>query len=205
MGKVTVFKSMSLDGFIAGPNDEIDPLHDWLFTTKPRNAGAGQWEKAEGRNEKFFGPEGINKEILFAGLETDGATVVGRRTYDIAHGWSGRPPGKGPYFVLTHTPPPPDDVSRNFTFVTDGIESAVTQAAAASKSGEIDLMGASVVQQALTARLVTNLIIQVIPVLLGKGIRLFDNLGDGHVTLQRARVEAGPSGVTHLFYDVKER
>jgi dihydrofolate reductase len=202
MSKVSVFKSMSLDGFIAGPNDEIDPLHDWLFVKRPRNAGAGEWEKADGDNEKFFGPEGINREILFAGLETDGATVVGRRTYDMTNGWSGKPPGKGPYFVLTHNPPPRNDVSKNFTFVTDGIESAVKQAIAVSKSGEIDLMGASVVQQALNARLVTNLIIQVIPVLLGKGIRLFDHLADGHITLRRTRVEAGPSDVTHLFYDV---
>lgn len=202
MTKVFVFKSMSLDGFIAGPNDEIDPLHDWLFTTKPASLEAGAWERAEGKTERFFGPEGVNKDILMAGMAIEGATVVGRRTYDVTKGWGGKPPGEGPYFVLTHTPPPKDDISSVFTFVTDGIESAVRQAIAASKSGCVDLMGANVIQQGLKARLVDELIIQVIPVLLGQGIRLFDHLGADHITLRRTRVEAGPSGVTHLFYDV---
>jgi dihydrofolate reductase len=202
MGKVSVFKSMSLDGFIAGPHDEIDPLHDWLFTTKSASLEPGAWERAEGKAEKFFGPEGVNKDILMAALAIEGATIVGRRTYDITNGWGGKPPGRGPYFVLTHNPPPKDDVSSAFTFVTDGIESALVKARAASKSGHVDLMGASVVQQGLQAGLVDELIIQIIPVLLGQGIRLFDNLGSEHINLRRARVAEGPSGVTHLFYDV---
>jgi len=202
MGNVFVFKSMSLDGFIAGPNDENDPLHDWLFTTKPGGRAGVDWDESQGEPERFFGPEGINKEILMEGLTKEGATVVGRRTYEVAKGWGGRPPGNGPYFILTHNPPPDDEVSSNFTFVTDGIESAVRQAKAASKSGDIDLMGASLVQQALRGGLLGKIIVQVIPVLLGQGIRLFDNLGREHVTLERTRVEAGPAGVTHLFFDV---
>jgi dihydrofolate reductase len=202
MGKVTVFKSMSLDGFIAGPNDEIDPLHDWLFTTKPASLERGAWERAEGKTERFFGPEGVNKDILMSGLAIEGATVVGRRTYDITSGWGGKPPGNGHYFVLTHNPPPKDEISSAFTFVTDGIESAVRQARAKSVSGHLDLMGASVVQQGLRAGLVDELIIQVIPVLLGEGIRLFDHLGSDHIRLKRTRVAEGPSDVTHLFFDV---
>jgi dihydrofolate reductase len=200
--KVTCFKSMSLDGFIAGPNDEIDPLHDWLFATKPRNKGDDAWTKAGGEAGRFFGPEGANKELLFSLMEIDGATVVGRRTYDITSGWGGKPPGKGSYLVMTHEPPPADDVSRNFTFVTDGIQSAVRQARAASKSGIVELMGGQIIQQGLNAGLLDEMVIVVIPVLLGKGIRLFDNLETGHVTLNRTRVTDGPSGVTHLIYDV---
>jgi dihydrofolate reductase len=202
MSKIIVFKSMSLDGFIAGPNDEIDPLHDWLFATRPRGHAAGAWDEAEGKTERFFGPEGINKEILFAAMAIEGATVVGRRTYDVAGGWGGKPPGHGPYFVMTHDRPPEDEISSAFTFVTDGIESAVRQAVAASKSGFVDLMGANVIQQGLRAGLVDEIVIQVIPVLLGEGIRLFDRLGPEHITLERTRVEAGPAGVTHLFYNV---
>lgn len=202
MANVTVYKSMSLDGFIAGPNDEIDPLHDWLFTTKPQSLEQGAWERAEGHTERFFGPEGVNKDILMAAMAVEGATIVGRRTYDITHGWAGKPPGVGPYFVLTHTPPPRDEVSSNFTFVTDGIESALEQALAVSVSGQVDLMGASVVQQALSAGLVDELVIQLIPVLLAQGIRLFDNLPSDHITLRRTRVAEGPSDVTHLFFDV---
>jgi len=200
MSKVLIFKSMSLDGFIAGPDDEIGPLHDWLFSTRP--AGKGSWEEAEGKTERFFAPEGVNKDILMEGMAVEGATVVGRRTYDVADGWGGKPPGLGPYFVMTHNPPPADDVSSAFTFVTDGIESAVGQARAASKSGQIDLMGANVIQQGLRAGIVDEIVVQIIPVLLGQGIRLFNQLGPEHINLNRTRVEAGPSGVTHLFYDV---
>lgn len=202
MSKVMTFKSMSLDGFIAGPHDEIDPLHDWLFTTKPRSKSDDAWEKAGGETEKFFGPEGANKDLLFSLMEIDGATVVGRRTYDVTNGWGGKPPGKGSYLVMTHNPPPEDEVSRNFTFVSDGIESAVRQARAVSKSGGVELMGGHAIQQGLNAGLLDEMIIVLIPVLLGKGIRLFDHLRDGHITLSRTRVTEGPSGVTHLFFDV---
>ena len=202
MSKVLIFKSMSLDGFIAGPNDEIDPLHDWLFATRPASQEAGAWDRAEGQTERFFGPEGVNKDILMTAMAIEGATVVGRRTYEVAQAWGGKPPGHGPYFVLTHNPPPRDRVSSAFTFVTDGVESAVRRAVAASKSGIVDLMGANVIQQGLRAGLVDEIVIQVIPVLLGQGIRLFDHLGGGHITLNRTRVAEGPGGVTHLFYDV---
>jgi dihydrofolate reductase len=200
VSKVLVFKSMSLDGFISGPNDEIGPLHDWMFSTRP--AGKGSWEEAEGKTERFFAPEGVNRDILMEAMAVEGATVVGRRTYNVAGGWGGKPPGHGPYFVMTHEPPSADKVSSAFTFVTDGIESAVAQAVAASKSGLVDLMGANVIQQGLRAGLVDEIVVQVIPVLLGQGIRLFDQLGSAPIRLERTRVEAGPSGVTHLFYDV---
>lgn len=200
MAKVTIFKSMSLDGFISDQNDEIGPLHDWLFSTRP--AGKGSWEEAEGKTERFFAPEGVNKDILMTAMAVEGATVVGRRTYDVAGGWGGKPPGHGPYFVMTHNPPPADAISSVFTFVTDGIESAVARAIAASKSGHVDLMGANVIQQGIRAGLVDSIVVQIIPVLLGQGIRLFDHLGSEHIHLNRTRVEAGPSGVTHVFYDL---
>lgn len=199
MSRVLFFKSMSLDGFIAGPNDEIDPLHDWLFVTRP--GGKGGWGESEGKTERFFGPEGINKDIFMSAMAIEGATVVGRRTYDVAGGWGGQPPGLGPYFVVTHEPPQGEAASA-FTFVTSGVEDAIHQAASASKSGLVDLMGANIIQQALKAGLVDEIVIQVIPVLLGQGIRLFDGLGAGHIKLKRTRVEAGPDDVTHLFYDV---
>jgi dihydrofolate reductase len=135
MGKVSVFKSMSLDGFIAGLHDEIDPLHDWLFTTRAASLEPGAWERAEGKTEKFFGPEGVNKDILMDAMAIEGATIVGRRTYDITHGWGGKPPGQGPYFVLTHTPPPKDEVSSAFTFVTEGIESALARRGRRARAG----------------------------------------------------------------------
>jgi dihydrofolate reductase len=187
MSKVMAFKSMSLDGFIAGPNDEIEPLHDWLFTTRPYQPG--NWAKTEGKPEKFFGPEGANKDLLYS--------LMGDRRRD-----GRRPQSKGSYFVMTHNPPPAGEISDNFTFVTDGLESAVRQARAASKSGVVELMGGQIIQQGLSAGLLDEMVIVLIPVLLGKGIRLFDNLETGHITLNPTRVTAGPSGVTHLFYDI---
>lgn len=200
MSKVLVFKSMSLDGFIATSNGEIGPLHDWLFSARPD--GKGSWDEANGETERFFAPEGVNRDILMSAMAVEGATVVGRKTYDVARGWGGKPPGHGPYFVVTHNPPVENEVSSAFTFVTDGVESAVRQALAASRSGLVDLMGANVIQQGLRAGLVDEIVIQLIPVLLGEGVRLFDQIGGDHIALNRTRVEAGPSGVTHLFYDV---
>jgi dihydrofolate reductase len=200
MSIVSTFKSMSLDGFIAGPDNEIDPLHDWLFTTRPQGPG---WVESGGNPEKFFGPEGVNKEILDEAIaEPSGATIIGRNTYDVTNGWGGMPPFGGSYFVMTHNPPPRDEISSKFTFVTDGVESALRQAQAVAGGNRIGLMGASVVQQFLSAGLLDEIVLQLIPVLLGKGIRLFDHLGDQHIKLEKTRLVEGPGGVTHLWMKV---
>ena len=200
MSIVSTFKSMALDGFIAGPNDEIDPLHDWLFTTRPQGPG---WVEFGGNPEKFFGPEGANKDVFDEVMaEPVGATIIGRRTYDVTNGWGGMPPGGGPYFVMTHNPPPADPISSKFVFVTDGVESALKQAQAVANGNRIGLMGACVVQQFLAAGLLDEIVLQVIPVLLGKGIRLFDHLGDEHIELEKTRLVEGPGGVTHIWMKV---
>lgn len=169
MGKVAVFKSMSLDGFIAGPNDEIDPLHDWLFVNAPSDGGKGTWNETAGKGkpERFFGPEPINRSVLDEGFARGGATIVGRRTYDVAKGWGGKPPGGGPFFILTHNPPPPSEVTKAFTFLGD-FDEALRQARAATPGGNVGLMGADVTQQAIRAGVLDELIVAVIPVLLGR-------------------------------------
>lgn len=200
MSIVSTFKSMSLDGFVAGPNDEIDPLHDWLFTTRPQGPG---WVESGGNPEKFFGPEGANKDVFDEVMaEPVGASIIGRRTYDVTNGWGGMPPGGGPYFVMTHNPPPPDEISSRFTFVTDGAESALKQALAVADGNRIAIMGANVVQQFLSAGLLDEIVMQVVPVLLGKGIRLFDQLGDEHIRLEKTRLVEGPGGITHIWWKV---
>ena len=127
MGKVVLDITMSLDGFIAGPNDEIDPLHDWIFTgeagdvTRLTDSGAALLDDAS---------------------RTAGAIVAGRRTYDVADGWGGNPPIPAPYFVLSHHVPEEAAIAGSrFTFVNDGIQSAVEQARAVAGNKDVVVMG----------------------------------------------------------------
>jgi dihydrofolate reductase len=135
-----------------------------------------------------------------------GAGIIGRRMFDVTGGWGGNPPG-GPdarYFVLTHSGPAEwARPGSPFTFVTDGIESALAQAKAVAGDKDVGLGGgANVIQQYLAARLVDELRLHVAPVLLGAGKRLFDHLGDQTIELERTRVIESPYA-THLFFAVR--
>jgi dihydrofolate reductase len=129
------------------------------------------------------------------------AIVNGRRTFDIAEGWGGQHPLGVPVFVVTHNAPDGWD-DAPFTFVTDGVESAVAQAAAIAGDGIVGVSGADVVQQCLNAELLDEIAIDLVPVLLGEGIRFFDNLKGTPTELEGPRVTEG-NGVTHLSYRVK--
>jgi dihydrofolate reductase len=135
-----------------------------------------------------------------------GAIVMGRRSYDSCvgeGGWGdGGPAGDIPCFVLTHQPPA--TAPGVFTFVTDGIKSAITQAQQAAGGRTVGLHGASAPQQALAAGLLDEIRVHLVPMLLGGGVRLFDLLGAGPVNLDRADAVVAGSGVTHLRYLVKK-
>ena len=137
-------------------------------------------------------------------FEETGAFIFGRRTYEITNGWGGRHPVNGlPVFVLTHAPPPPDIVPRGpstLTFVTDGIASAIEQARAVAGGKDIKLGGASPGQQALKAGLCDQILVHVVPYLLGGGVSLFAHL-DGPVRLEKLSVADGPLA-THVRYRV---
>jgi dihydrofolate reductase len=193
VGEVLFTISMSLDGYIAAPDDKPSQglgkggeiLHDW--------AHGGEWGR--------FSPTGVDREVLNEMVADRGAGIVGRRMFDIAGAWGGNP--GGPAFVLTHEPPEewtkPDSP---FTFVTDGVESALKQARAVANGKDIVIGGgASVAQQFLRAGLVDVVQIHLVPVLLGGGIRLFEHLGDEQIKLERLRVIESPY-VTHLKYRV---
>jgi dihydrofolate reductase len=187
MTKVTFSLSMSLDGFVAGPNDEIDPLHDWLFS---------------GEHETRFGFGRMSKEsvsVLERSVDDLGAVVVGRNTFEASGRWDGKPLFGAPTFVVTHSPP--TENRGEFTYVTEGVEAAVERARAAAGDKHVAVMGAIVPQQAIRAGLVDEFMIHLIPVLLGEGKRLFDHLG-GPVELERSRVVEAPEGVTHLGFRV---
>lgn len=189
MSKVISGISMSLDGFVTGPNvtreqqlgDGGDILHQWLTQPDPRDT-----ELLDGMGEEL------------------GSILMGRRSYDLAEGdggWGdGGPGGPAPCFVLTHNPPDPATVRAPsvFTFVTDGIHSAVEQAKAAAGDKVVGVHGASAAQQCLAAGLMDEIQINLVPVLLGSGTRLFDHLG-GQFRLERPQVIDSPNA-THLRY-----
>ena len=202
MGKVSMGLSMSLDGFIAGPNDGPErPLGEGgerLF----RWYSSGDTEYRLPGTEMVFKISPQSAELLREAHSTMGAFVTGRRTFDITNGWGGRPPLGVPTFVVTHT------VSQEwvyegspFTFVTDGVESAVEQAKALAGDKDIAVGAASIAQQCIRAGLLEEIHIDLVPVLLGGGVRLFEHLGPEPIELERARVIEAP-GVTHLTFHV---
>ncbi len=193
MGKVGTGFSMSLDGFIAGPGDDVQRLFKWYFS--------GDTEiKFPGGMVVRVSP--ASGELILELFETIGALVTGRRQFDNTNGWGGRHPLDVPVFVVTHTVP--QELVKEgspFTFVTDGVESAIEQAKAVAGDKNVAVDGANIVQQCIKAGLVDEIGIDLVPVLLGKGIRLFDHLGTEQIELESTRVIEVP-GVTHLRFRV---
>jgi dihydrofolate reductase len=187
MTNVTFSLSMSLDGFVAGPNDEIDPLHDWLFS--------GEHESTTG----FGRMSAASRAVMDAAIGDLGAVVVGRNTFEASGRWDGKPLFGAPTFVVTHSPP--TENRGEFTYVTEGVEAAIELARPAAGDKHVAVMGAIVPQQAIRAGLVDEFMIHLIPVLLGEGKRLFDHLG-GRVDLERTQVVEAPEGVTHIRFRV---
>jgi dihydrofolate reductase len=141
-------------------------------------------------------------ELLRQTRTTTGALVTGRRTFDLTHGWGGRHPLDVPVFVVTHQASPEwVDEGSPFTFVRDGLESAVAQAKAAAGDKDVGVIGANLVQQCIKAGLLDEIHLDLVPVILGGGVGLFDHLSSGPIELERTRVIEG-AGVTHLTFRV---
>jgi dihydrofolate reductase len=201
MGVVLVDLSMSLDGFIAGPNDDVEGLHDWLFSgdTPLRGRSASVLLGREG-----FKTAGANTEVLDESFRTTGAVVMGRRWFDLGERpWGDNPPFHVPVFVVTHRARPTITKGETtFTFVTDGVESALRQAKdAAGETKNVTVGAANTAQQLLKAGLLDELQIHLVPILLGDGKRLFEDLGSDQLELERTRLIEG-LGVTHLRFRV---
>ena len=202
MAKVLVALTMSLDGYIAGPNDgnELplgeggEALFEWFFNGDTPS-----------RHDDMFKLSKTSAEVFDAGIDSCGTIVTGRRTYDIAGAWGGDGPVPGlPLFVLTHSVPAEvPQTSVPYTFVTDGIDSAITQAKAVAGDKYVALTGSQAAQQCLRAGLLDEIQLSVMPLLLGGGVRLFDHIG-GPVRLETISVVDAP-GVTHLRYRVTGR
>jgi dihydrofolate reductase len=182
MAKVILDMAMSLDGFIAGANDEDGGLHNY-----------------------FFAPSADTAKVIEEGIATTGAIVMGKRTYNIGDQQDGfaETPYDVTHFVLTHqVPEKPTKGDTHFVFVTDGIKSAIAQAKAAAGDKDVAVGGgANIAQQCLKAGLVDEIQIHLIPVMLGKGIRLFEHLETEQLELESTRVIKA-SNVTHLQFRV---
>ena len=207
MSKLKLNITMSIDGFVAGPDQSPEQplgaggveLHGWLVPLEAFRRSHGQKGGEINANTPFA-------EEILAGA---GATIMGRNMFGGGPGpweaswkgwWGDDPPYHHPVFVLTHHPREPVEMQggTTFHFVTDGIESALEQARAAAGDGDVSLGGgASVAQQYLAAGLLDELVVSVVPNLLGGGARLFEHLGDAKLE----QVEAvGAPGVTHIRY-----
>jgi dihydrofolate reductase len=203
--------TMSLDGYVAGPNQSLEKplgeggerLHGWVY-------GLKTFREMHGNSG---GDTGTNDDILRESFTNIGATIMGRNMFgggpgpwkDEWQGWWGdEPPFHTPVFVLTHHAREPLKMQggTTFIFVTGGIESALRQAREAAGDKDIALGGgASVVQQYLAARRIDEMEIHVVPLFLGGGARLFDNVDGPNLKLEPLRTVSGP-GVAHLKYRV---
>ncbi len=189
--------SMSLDGFVADPADQVGPLFDWYAN--------GEVEVPTAVPERWtFRTSEASAGYLRESMGRIGALVAGRRLFDIGRwGEHGHPYGV-PVFVVTHDVPqgwPREDAPLPITFVTDGVEHAVAQAKATAGEGWVGVAGPNIAQQCLDAGLLDEVRINLVPVLLGKGIRYFDKLSNAPFALEDPRVIQG-TGVTHLIYRV---
>ncbi len=202
MGKVATGLSMSLDGFIAGPNDGLgQPLGEGGERLFAWYSG-GDTEYGLPGTEMVFRVSQQSAEMLREAHAGMGAFVTGRRTFDITNGWGGSPPLGVPTFVVTHAVP--DEwvyEGSPFTFVTDGVESAVERARAVAGERDVAVGAASTAQQCIRTGLLDEIHVDLVPVLLGDGVRLFEHLGAGPIELESTRVIEG-AGVTHLTFRV---
>jgi dihydrofolate reductase len=209
MGKLRVSITMSLDGYVAGPDQsETNPLgiggmqlHQWLVPLEAFRESHGE----------AGGEVNASTPIAEGILAGAGATIIGRNMFGGGPGpwgedpwkgyWGDEPPYHHPVFVLTRHPREPLELQgTTFYFVTEGIESALEQARAAAGEKDVSLGGgASVVQQYLAAGLLDEVLISIVPVFLGGGARLFDNLGDSLPRLEQVQTVEAP-GVTHIRY-----
>jgi uncharacterized protein YndB with AHSA1/START domain/dihydrofolate reductase len=197
MGNVTTGFSMSLDGFVALPNDDIGPLFDWYFS------GDTAYTVPSGTMEFKVSQESAAE--IQVGFQAAGALVAGRRLLEHTKAWGGKHPLDVPVFVVTHSVDgiAPEWLAEGspFTFVTDGVASAIAQAKVVAGDKSVAVASPTIVQQCLHAGLLDEIHIDLIPVLLGEGIRLFDHLDPKIVKLETPTVVAAP-GVTHLTYRV---
>jgi dihydrofolate reductase len=193
MGKVIAQASMSLDGFIADTNDEVGPLFDWYHN--------GDVE-VTGSHPEFL-TSAASAAYLRQAWSTIGVDVIGRRLFELTDGWNGRPVVGEAVFVVTHRPPtdwPYPDAP--FTFVTDGLRSALSQAQAVAGERDVSITPGTIAGQAFVAGLIDEVRIDLVPVVFGAGVRFFGDYRGSPLLLEDPDIVQGDR-VTHLHYRVR--
>lgn len=200
MSATVLYMSMSLDGFIAGPNegpdnglgDGGDRLHEWAFST---GADTDLHSGVPGR------PSGVNGQVFDEFMAT-GAVVAGRGTFEPAGGWGGDHHDGVPIFILTRHDPADLRQWPLVTYVND-VTTAMTRAKEAAGDKDVLVHGAGTAQLGLAAGVLDEMELHVVPVLFGEGRRLFEGLAPEQIELQRIRILEGEGGVTHMRYRVQ--
>jgi dihydrofolate reductase len=193
-----LYMSMSLDGFIAGPNERPDNglgdgghrLHEWAL------------ESPEAGHKEISGLGGANGQVVEEFMAT-GAVVAGRGTFEPAGGWGGDHHDGVPIWVFSRHDPGFDVSQWPLVTYVDDVTAAMSEAKRAAGDRNVLVHGAGTAQLALAAGVLDELELHLIPVLLGQGRRLFDNLGPEHIELERTRILEGEAGVTHMHYRVQ--
>jgi dihydrofolate reductase len=189
MSATVLYMSMSLDGFIAGPNERPDNglgdgghrLHEWVFGRAPGS---------------------VNEQIFDESMAT-GAIVAGRGTFEPAGGWGGDHHDGVPIFIYSRRDPGIDIGGWPLVTYLSDVETAMTRAKQAAGDKNVLVHGAAVAQLALAAGVLDELELHVIPVLFGQGRRLFEGLPAEQIELERTRILEGEDGVTHMHYRVQ--
>jgi dihydrofolate reductase len=196
MGTIAAGFSMSLDGFIAGPDDDFQRLFAWM------SLGDTDLNLSSGDTDFDLQVSAESADMFKGAISQTGAIVSGRRMFDVAGAWGGKHPMDVPVVVLTHTVPQEWVYAGSpFTFVSDSVEGAIEKARKIAGDKNIGVGGADITRQCLKAGLLDEIHIDLVPVLLGQGVRLFEHLGIEPIELERTGVRESP-GVTHLSFRV---
>jgi dihydrofolate reductase len=198
MGLVIMADAVSLDGFLAHEDDTVEPLHDFYFN--------GDTPITAGNAHTSFRTSAVSAEYLNAAWSRIGAMVIGRRLFDLTNGWGGVPVAGDRVFVVTHSVPTDWEFmgSAPFTFVTEGVASAIAQAQeVAGPDRDVALNGGDVGGQAFAAGLVDEVDLALVPVVFGSGKRFFGSFTKGPVQLDDPTQVVQGDRVTHLRYKVR--
>ena len=196
MGKVITHMTMSLDGFIARPDDQPAELFDWYE--------AGDVAVPSANEDVPFNVDDVSADLLRELTENTGALVAGRRLFDIADGWGDSHPAGAPVVVVTHQPPPDAAEKWPRTTFVDGVEPAIARAGEIAGDQHVVIASPTVIQQALDLGLVDEVCVSLVPVLFGEGIPYFAKLDRGHLLFDDPDVVQGRRAL-HLRYPVSDR
>ncbi|MGW3295584.1 dihydrofolate reductase family protein [Streptomyces xiamenensis] len=194
MGKVFTHMTMSLDGFVADPGDQVGELFDWY--------AAGEVTVPNPNENVSFRVDDAGARVLREWTGNCGALVAGRRLFDIADGWGDRHPVGAPVVVVTHRPPEDAATRWPTTTFVEGVEAAITRARQIAGDQDVTIASATISQQALDLGLVDEVCVSLVPVLFGDGVPYFATLHRGHQLLEDPIVVQGRRAL-HLRYPVR--